>query len=216
MNLKVKNLLAKDFEVRNLQICAHRDLELRDHHFSVCTDLANLSDLETTSWDYSLPTLITTAMDEEDEKTTNRRMKITISESFALTFFGKISKSNFDVGKIEKYVTVRDVEELFVNRADSMYIESASVEQMEFVKEKLYEFVNGDYCMTWMTENPGTQLTSSFNPIFERLEEWYGEYLPRSNKNLRLNCKFCELYKENLEYKYYVSFKNGYVEYLFW
>ena len=29
----------------------------------------------------------------------------------------------------------------------------------------------------WITTTPGTQLTSSFNPIIEDPKEWYGEYM---------------------------------------
>jgi len=31
--------------------------------------------------------------------------------------------------------------------------------------------------IVWRIENPGTQLTGSFNPIIENPEEWYKEYL---------------------------------------
>jgi len=40
------------------------------------------------------------------------------------------------------------------------------------------------YPLKWMTENPGTQLTSSFNPVLSTPEEWYGEwYQPLTKKS---------------------------------
>jgi hypothetical protein len=35
--------------------------------------------------------------------------------------------------------------------------------------------VNKDFSVEWITENPTTQLTSSFNPIIEDPKLWYGD-----------------------------------------
>ncbi len=42
--------------------------------------------------------------------------------------------------------------------------------------------VNADYPLKWLTKNPGQQLTSSFNPVFEDPKEWYGEYYSKYEK----------------------------------
>jgi len=49
---------------------------------------------------------------------------------------------------------------------------------------KLLDTVNKNFCVVWITENPTTQLTSSFNPIIEDSRLWYGDlYLDLSNSN---------------------------------
>ncbi|KAL0210535.1 hypothetical protein RCL1_004971 [Eukaryota sp. TZLM3-RCL] len=44
---------------------------------------------------------------------------------------------------------------------------------VQFVKQQVIETRK---CLPFITENPGTQLTSSINPIFENPENWYGEF----------------------------------------
>jgi len=36
---------------------------------------------------------------------------------------------------------------------------------------------------TWITENPGTRLTGSFNHIIEETEKWHGEYFKKTEEN---------------------------------
>jgi hypothetical protein len=46
-------------------------------------------------------------------------------------------------------------------------------------KERVLALINDvltqEYPLQWVTQNPGTQLTSSFNPIIEDAKLWYGD-----------------------------------------
>lgn len=64
---------------------------------------------------------------------------------------------------------------------DHTYMKSIIAKQKDHFF-KLLDTVNKNFSVVWITENPTTQLTSSFNPIIEDSKLWYGDlYLNLSN-----------------------------------
>ncbi len=61
------------------------------------------------------------------------------------------------------------------NRNDAE-ISSLVAEQEAIVLARFEALKIADNSIKWMTENVGTQLTSSFNPIIEDVSVWYGKY----------------------------------------
>lgn len=97
--------------------------------------------------------------------------------------FSNLMKKNVNFDNIFKYFNVVDPKKL----VQDVYLSDLTREQREnmlrdiilkqkqWVKEQL-EKLSQDSKLNWMTENPTTQLTSSFNPIIEDPKLWYGEY----------------------------------------
>ena len=106
---------------------------------------------------------------------------------FVEWFYGMTFKNmndkyvNFD--NIFKYFNVVDPKKII----NDLYLSDLSKEQREillkdiilkqkqWIKLKLDQLAK-DNKLDWITENPTTQLTSSFNPIIEDPKIWYGEY----------------------------------------
>lgn len=85
------------------------------------------------------------------------------------------------VGMLEKYVTVEPiaaiVTRLFVEKRDAKTVlDDVVARQQERVLQLLQTHAGTRRPLQWITENPGTQLTSSFSPIVERAEQWYGTF----------------------------------------
>jgi len=88
----------------------------------------------------------------------------------------RIVSSEFPTRSVEKYITVVKPEEIFAHRNDAAMIQELIGNQLEFIQAQL-EKLNSTACnIPWVTDQPGTQLTSSFNPIIEDPAEWYADY----------------------------------------
>jgi len=48
--------------------------------------------------------------------------------------------------------------------------------QYDQIIERVKQVMDSTYPVEWITTNPGTQLSSSFNPIMEDESQWYGNY----------------------------------------
>ena len=72
-----------------------------------------------------------------------------------------------------KYIHITRVYQIFKNREKEDYIKQIITDTKKKIYEKIAE---ADLKIRWLTENPGTQLTSSFNPIIADEKEWYGDY----------------------------------------
>ena len=73
-------------------------------------------------------------------------------------------------------VSVVEPDVVFKSRGDSKAIEEIFDHQKKIMLERLNNLNHQRRTIEWLTENPGTQLTGSFNPIIEEPEKWYGEY----------------------------------------
>lgn len=103
-------------------------------------------------------------------------------------FYDRISsnvweKGDFRYGLLKKFCEPEVVKhvttELFVNDVENKekVVKEAVTKQMDVMLERFSEMkIAKNFEIKWRTENPGTHLTSSFNPIFETPEKWYGEY----------------------------------------
>lgn len=97
-----------------------------------------------------------------------------------------VSNGHFNFGLIKKYFTIVGVEEVLKNtildpkgteETRKAYLDSIFKQQAEAVIQSLNKVIEQDHTkIPWITENPGTQLTSSFNPIIENAAHFYGRY----------------------------------------
>lgn len=97
-----------------------------------------------------------------------------------------VSNGHFNFGLIKKYFTIVGVEEVLKNtildpkgteETRKAYLDSIFKQQAEAVIQSLNKVIEQDHTkIPWITENPGTQLTSSFNPIIENASHFYGRY----------------------------------------
>jgi hypothetical protein len=57
-------------------------------------------------------------------------------------------------------------------------------------KSSVSRFINNNFVArpNWLTTNPGTQLSGSFNPIIENVDLWYGKYYKKHKKTLMTSC----------------------------
>ncbi len=108
-----------------------------------------------------------------------------ISSSRIIDYYDKLSKKiydgcNFDVKIFMSYfsheVLPNITESLFLKK-DYTSLDKLITEQKELVLERLEEKSDADYeQLQWMTQNPGTQLLGSFNPLISNPKDWYGKY----------------------------------------
>ncbi|AVL94774.1 hypothetical protein ma388 [Moumouvirus australiensis] len=92
----------------------------------------------------------------------------------------KLSKKNIDVNLIKRYINVDKVENIvsYMFNPDvdtNEYFDELIEKQKKFTFKKLNKLLNQDHNINWITDNPGTQLTSSFNPIIKDEIDWYGK-----------------------------------------
>ncbi|AGD92378.1 hypothetical protein LBA_00460 [Megavirus lba] len=92
----------------------------------------------------------------------------------------KLSKKNIDVNLIKKYINIDKTENIVSNMFDTNintqeYFDEIVEKQKKLAFKKLDKLENQEHDIDWITDNPGTQLTSSFNPIIENEVDWYGK-----------------------------------------
>ena len=96
---------------------------------------------------------------------------------------GLANNRKVNIERLTKSFNVKDaqtiINELYFSGKDSdakeQYIHDLIKEQKLWIKRQI-EGLKRNTMITWVTENPTTQLTSSFNPIIKEPKEWYGEY----------------------------------------
>ena len=93
--------------------------------------------------------------------------------------------SKFNYKYAQNYINVVTIDELLSNLFDpdtsydekQKYLDTVCKKQREYAINKFKEIDNHDWTkIKWITDNPGTQLTSSFNPIIKDPKDWYGNY----------------------------------------
>ncbi|BCS82655.1 ankyrin repeat protein [Cotonvirus japonicus] len=92
----------------------------------------------------------------------------------------KLNNKNIDVHLIKKYINIDTTENIITNMFNKNinvkeYFDEIIDQQKKSALEKLEILLQKNHKINWITENPGTQLTSSFNPIIEKENKWYGE-----------------------------------------
>lgn len=85
----------------------------------------------------------------------------------------KILSNTFPHASVEKYMNVTTPLELFKIKDDHKAVSKIFTAQCN----ELALYINNiDTDINWITENAGSQLSGSFNPIIEDASEWYGTY----------------------------------------
>lgn len=83
-----------------------------------------------------------------------------------------IRSDRFPSKLVEKYITVCECEEVFASRYDPSNIIRKQIGHVNGLVANISKLGQ----VKWMTTNVMTQLTSSYNPIIENPQEWYGEF----------------------------------------
>ena len=93
----------------------------------------------------------------------------------------KINGKNIDITLLNQYFTVETTKNIVGNifnkkKNTKEYLDELVEKQKQDAFKKLRKLLKQDHTqIKWLKENPGTQLTSSFNPIIEDEKEWYGK-----------------------------------------
>jgi hypothetical protein len=89
---------------------------------------------------------------------------------------------NINLKLLKKYLTnTKKIFEVMVEKGDEAEeFVSLLGDEIEDEKRRVLGLVDQlltqSYPIDWITSNPGTQITSSFNPIIEDVTKWYGPY----------------------------------------
>jgi hypothetical protein len=102
-----------------------------------------------------------------------------------------VKHDTFNHKLVTKYLTVSNLKDVLANTllssesidTQNAYLDELFKKQTDFVIKEIELIRAKDHSkIPWLTENPGTQLTSSFNPILEKAQEWYVQYYKEGNK----------------------------------
>jgi len=89
--------------------------------------------------------------------------------------------NKFPTSMVTKYITVDSVENIFGYRDNKKNIQKLIKEQKKEAEILMKQLMSTDIKPKFIMDNPGTQLTSSYNPVMEDAKEWYGEYFLERN-----------------------------------
>lgn len=103
-----------------------------------------------------------------------------LTPGIIINFYGKLLKdykqNKLTLKNILKSFSILDPIKILTNLAtdtDHKFMESLLDKQKDKLLEQL-DKINKNNNILWITKNPTTQLTSSFNPIIEDPKDWYG------------------------------------------
>lgn len=103
-------------------------------------------------------------------------------KAFYQTLGEKILNNNsFPTSMVENYISLYDANEVFKNRKDIESIKNMLNNQTEHAINLFRDIKENDLKVKWISEMPGSQITSSFNPIITNPSDWYGEYFALVN-----------------------------------
>jgi len=110
-----------------------------------------------------------------------------ITSSMIINFYDNLiskiyNRKTFNGVEFEKYIRLETVDiskvlkKLYVDN-DIEYLKKIIEKQKDVAIKNIEIMNNQDHSqLPWITENPTSQLTGSFNPIIEEESKWYGEY----------------------------------------
>jgi hypothetical protein len=89
-----------------------------------------------------------------------------------------ISNKNIDVIKLKQFLPIEKTATIVTNlveNKDSVYLDKLIQKQTDAVLKKLAKLEKKDHSVIkWITQEPGTQISGSFNPIIKDEKDWYG------------------------------------------
>ena len=109
-----------------------------------------------------------------------------ISISGIIDYYNVLEKRIYDKGEFSiktfsSYFSVdllpKILSDIFLNKGDMTELRQLIEVQKNVVVNRLRSLKSEDYQIRFLTRNPGTQLSGSFNPIVSDYRDWYGEYL---------------------------------------
>ncbi len=115
-----------------------------------------------------------------------------LSKGNIITFYDdireKLNKNRVDINMIKKFITIEKTENIITQMFNKKtnkkeYLDELIERQKNLAIKKLNKLLTRDHTIIdWITDNPGTQLTSSFNPIIESESKWYSKSYYKSAK----------------------------------
>jgi hypothetical protein len=95
----------------------------------------------------------------------------------------KLNKNgSINIKMLKKYVKdTKEILRILVEKGDNdsqfnLLLEQAIQAEKIRILNIADRLLSQSYPLHWITTNPGTQITSSFNPIIEDVHKWYGDY----------------------------------------
>lgn len=116
--------------------------------------------------------LLIYSRDLEDGRDANQMTNARIDYFYDTLFKEFYKNSTFPTQKCINYLC-KDTLKVFNIKDDKKLLQELFDETKEHVKCFMKNHIVN---IPWIVDNPTTQLTSSFNPIIEEPEKWYGEY----------------------------------------
>lgn len=96
-------------------------------------------------------------------------------EEFYNKLFAKLPGKSFPAGAVTNYITVATPAEMFAMRKAPSDINNVRLNQIKLVSIRL-DNLRKNYAIKWITDDPGTQISGSFNPTVVNPKDWYGEH----------------------------------------
>lgn len=92
-------------------------------------------------------------------------------------YFSAFFEEHWNMSKFTKYnIPESDLCSLFTNRNNKEYVQSYVQEHYVNKIQNKYNELENITLINWIKENPGSQITSSRNPIIEEPYKWYGDF----------------------------------------
>ena len=107
----------------------------------------------------------------------NPRIKINKQDlkcTYADILWKIMNRRVFPCNTVYQCITVRTINEIIKNKDNKKYLDNIIKLQIEEIVNRIENMQPS--VISWISADPGTQLTSSFNPIIEDSSIWYGSY----------------------------------------
>lgn len=95
-----------------------------------------------------------------------------------------ISNKNIDVIKLKQFLPIEKTATIVTNLIegkDATYLDTLIKKQTDVVLKKLAKLEKRDHSViNWITQEPGTQVSGSFNPIIKDEKDWYGTFYTKN------------------------------------
>jgi len=95
----------------------------------------------------------------------------------------KLKKNNnINIRMLKKYMkNTTEILKTLIEKGDNdsqfiSLLDKGIQEEKSRVLSIVDDLLTKSYPLNWLVKNPGTQITSSFNPIIEDCQKWYGDY----------------------------------------
>jgi hypothetical protein len=113
--------------------------------------------------------------------------RFNISPGYITTLYDdirkKLTSSNVNIKSLKVFFPPNIFKKIITKIIDHdddllQYLDSVIAEQKDLIMKKIEDLP--EYRTTWLSQDPGTQISGSFNPIIENEADWYGKFYKAS------------------------------------